>query len=110
MPEVRAERRQYERVNVTLPATVQRLGNRPVATSASTVDLSEGGACLATPDQFVVGDVVLLSIGPGELAVQHQGLIVGHKSRAGDTAILNIAFKTPSEQELARLQQLIDLR
>ena len=110
MSEVQAERRQYERVDVALPATVERLGNRPVAISASTVDLSKGGACLVAPDRFAVGDVLRMSIGSGELAVEHQGLVVGHQPRGGDTAILNVAFKTPNEQDLAKLQQLIDLR
>src|SRR5688500_9564234 len=95
MSEVRSERRQYERVNVALPATLERLGNRIAATPASTVDLSIGGACLVAPDRFGVGDVVHVLLGSGDLAVEHQGLIVGHQ-QTGESAILNIAFKTPS--------------
>ena len=108
MAEVRTERRQHQRVEITLPVTVERLGTRAVSASGSTIDLGEGGACLVAPARFAVGDVVRVSVGSGELAVQHQGLIVGEQKHAG-SATLNIAFRTPDELSRARLRELLDV-
>jgi hypothetical protein len=107
MAEVR-ERRQHQRVEITLPVTVERLGSRSVAASGSTIDLGEGGACLVAPARFAVGDVVELSLGSGELSVRHRGLVVGQQEHAG-TATLNIAFRTPDDDVRTRLRGLIEL-
>lgn len=102
------DRRRGPRTTLGLPATLQRLGARTATGMAMTCDLSEGGARLVGPDTFDVGDVVIVTISSGELTIENQGLIVGHQQGSDSTAMLNVAFKTVGDRDLAVLRQIID--
>jgi len=83
---------------------------RSLSAPATTVDLGEGGVQLVASAALAVGDVVKVFIGNGDLGVSQQGLVVGQQLHAGDQAAVNIAFRTPTEVDAARLRDLIDLR
>jgi hypothetical protein len=103
------ERRQHSRADIELPAQLVRVGGRALAGSASTVDLSEGGARLVGPATFAVGDVVVVTIASGDLSIEHQGLIVGRQPLAAAAATLHVAFKTVEEEARRNIRRLIDL-
>ena len=81
-----------------------------MAGSASTVDLSEGGARLVGPAGFAVGDVVVVTITSDDISIEHQALVVGRQANDADTATLNLAFKTVGERGTAEIRRLIEAR
>ena len=111
MADTTTDRRQHDRTEVALDATVERVAGRPLAGPASTIDVSEGGARLLGPVALTVGDVVRVSIRRGDLTVERQALIVGRQSAPGspDQAMLNVAFKTPGYTDTGDLRRIIEL-
>lgn len=107
MANTTTDRRQHDRTEVSLSATVERVGGRPLADTASTVDLSEGGARLLGPAAFAVGDVVRVTITSGDLAIERQALIVGRTASTGKKATLNVAFKSPESSDIDELRRLL---
>ncbi|HEX4978486.1 MAG TPA: PilZ domain-containing protein [Acidimicrobiales bacterium] len=101
------ERRRHERTPIELDATIERIGGRPLSASASTLDLSEGGACFVGPDGFGVGDVVRVRISRGELAVERQALVVGKTAQAAKRAALNLAFKMLDGHDPAVIERIL---
>jgi hypothetical protein len=109
MSEAAVERRQHPRAQVSLDATVTRLGNRALLKPVSVVDLSLGGALVQGTERLSIGDVIVLTIQSAEVTVEHQGLVVGQR-HSGAHTLINVAFKTPDERAAAELRRLIDLR
>lgn len=103
-----AERRQHHRKDVELDATIERISGRSFAAPAATIDLSEGGARLTGPAAFGVGDVVRVTITTEDISVENQGLIVGRQPGSGGQATLNVAFRTPDEEQAAKLRRVIN--
>ena len=104
------ERRSTPRAPAHLTVQLERLGAGGHTGTAHTRDLSERGARLVGPDAFGVGDVVLVTINSGEVPLAVQGLVVGSKPHLGRDAMLNVAFKTLSDEDRAKLRKLVDLR
>lgn len=104
------DRRQSPRTPVGLPAAITRLGLTKGTGIATTRDLSEGGACLVGPDTFRVGDVVRVTVTCGDLRIEQQGLVVGRNNERDGGATFNVAFKTPTDDELDALRQIICIR
>ena len=107
MAQTSVDRRQHPRVQVTLAASVTRLGGRDLRAPVSVLDLSEGGARIAGPAELAVGDVLVLTIEAAGLGIEHQGLVVGRLAD-DEHALLNLAFKTVDEAGRAELRRLID--
>lgn len=104
------ERRRHERVPVRLSATLTRVGRRAQVEDVATVDLSEGGAGVEASEAFAVGDVVVLSVAAEGVSIEHQGLVVGRRpADAEGRTVVNIAFKTMSDQTLRSLRRLLAL-
>lgn len=84
------------------------MGGRAQVEDVQTVDLSEGGAGVEAPSGFGVGDVVVLSVDGGNVAVEHQGLVVGTRPGAGaGRTLVNIAFKSMGEETARSLRRLL---
>ena len=111
MAKTGTERRQHERAEIQLPATIERVVGRALAGPATTVDLSEGGARLVGPGGFAVGDVVRVSITGDDVGIEHQGLVVGRTTEkaTSKTATLHVAFKSLDEPTTIDLRRLIGL-
>jgi hypothetical protein len=109
MAKATAERRKHHRKPLELEATIERMVGRPLAGSASTLDLSEGGVRLRGPAGFVVGDVVHIAISRDDVVFENQGLVVGRQPASDETATLNVAFRTLEEQGTVDVRRLIDL-
>lgn len=99
------ERRAHLRREVALPVAVGRVGGRPLLGRGTTVDVSEGGARLAGPSGFSVGDVVVVTIDApsGDLSVSNQGLVVGVSPD------LHVAFRSMEDDAAVDLRRVLDL-
>jgi hypothetical protein len=104
------ERRRHGRIEIELPATLARVGGRPLTGPASTVDVSAGGTQLVGPAGFAVADVIRVTITSGDLSVEHQGLIVARRPLDAGRATLHVAFKSLDDRSADDLERMIDLR
>ncbi|HVM10480.1 MAG TPA: PilZ domain-containing protein [Acidimicrobiales bacterium] len=109
MASTRTERRQHDRTAVELAATIERISGRPLTGSATTVDLSLGGARLVAPAGFGVGDVVKVALASGDVSIEHQALVVGRQEATRSTATLNLAFKSLDDRSAEVLRRVLDL-
>ena len=108
MANTTTERRQHPRTSIELDATLERMGGRPLSGSASTLDLSEGGACFVGPAGFGVGDVVKVRITRGDIAIERQALIVGRQARSSKQAVFNLAFKVLDGHDPDEVRQILE--
>jgi hypothetical protein len=110
MAQTSTDRRQHSRTEIELPATLTRVGGRPLTGPASTVDLSAGGSQLVGPAGFAVADVIQVTISSGDLSVENQGLVVARRPLDDGRAALHVAFKTLDDRSAVDLRRMIDLR
>ena len=108
MANTTTERRQHPRTSIELDASLERIGGRPLSGSASTIDLSEGGACFVAPAGFGVGDVVKVRIARGDVSIERQALVVGRQARSTKQAVLNVAFKILDGHDPADVRRILD--
>ena len=108
MASTTTERRQHPRTAIELDASLERIGGRPLSGSASTIDLSEGGACFVGPAGFAVGDVVMVRIARGDVSIERQALVVGRQPRSSKQAVFNLAFKILDGHDPADVRRILD--
>ena len=105
------ERRQHRRLAVRTSVTCRRLGRGGFDEPVDTLDLSPGGALLATDTRLGVGDVLALTIEAGDLAVSLRAMVVATRAVPGSSGRLryvHVAFTGLSPTRVAELCRLLE--
>jgi hypothetical protein len=104
------ERRRHPRVPVDARVHCRRLGRRGFDEDVTACDLSVGGAHLVADRRLGVGDVVVLDVDLGEVALKVRGLVVSVRPLGSGVAgarHVHVAFTGLSGDRLAQLGDLV---
>jgi c-di-GMP-binding flagellar brake protein YcgR len=103
----RLERREFPRVPTTLDVEIALAGDERLL-SASTVDLSLGGACLRTSRAFPDGETVLLAVsGPDRLVVAHGEVVACRALLDEESVEMRVRFVGLSRTRREALARLL---
>ena len=104
------ERRRHDRVPVETRMHCRRLGLRGFDEDVTACDISVGGAHLVADRRLGVGDVVVLDVDLGDLALSVRGLVVSVRPVAGsvgEARHVHVAFTGLSPDRLTQLGELV---
>jgi hypothetical protein len=104
------ERRQHRRLPVRTSLHCRRIGRGGFDEQVTSDDLSAGGALLRADRRLGVGDVLVLELDAGGVAVNVKGLVIATREIPGqpDQRYVHVAFTGLSPDRLAALAKLLD--
>ena len=104
------ERRQHRRLPVRTSVRCRRIGRGGFDEEVTSDDLSAGGMLLRADRRLGVGDVLVIEVEAGGVALSLKGLVIATREIAGqhDQRYVHVAFTGLSADRLAGLARLLD--
>jgi len=104
------DRRRHRRHPVQAALHCRRLGRGGFDEEVTSADLSAGGCLLRADRRLAIGDVLVLDVELGGVAVALKGLVVASREVPGhpDERLVHIAFTGLSPERVQALGDLLD--